>query len=785
MRDLKLAMISRQASLLGRKEVLTGKAKFGIFGDGKELAQLVMAAHFQHGDWRSGYYRDQTFMMAIGELTVRQFFAQLYADNDPENEPHSSGRQMNNHPATPILSPSGDWLDQMTRGNSSSDISPTGGQMPRLLGLAYASKLYRERQDLKDTAQKFTRNGQEVAFGTIGNASTSEGLFYETINAAGVLQVPMVMSVWDDGYGISVPQRYHTTKESISKALSGFAREPGVNGYQILSAKGWDYSDMWQAYQAGVDLARKEHVPALIHITEMTQPQGHSTSGSHERYKSAERLAWEEKYDCIKQFRQWILVQGFANEQEMLELEAECTDYVRAEKEAAWQAYLQPILKEKEEALAHLRNLAESTSSTEIQSLTQGLSSAPMIYRKTIDSVVYRALLFAKNNSVPAEALSTWYHNYHQANKERYTSHLHAEQASSATRIAAIPAQVDETCEWVDGRVVLRDFFHYKFAQDPRLFVIGEDVGFIGDVNQVFENLQKQFGENRCTDTGIRETTILGQGIGAALRGLRPIVDIQYLDYLLFCFQTMSDDLASLHYRTGGRQIAPVIVRTKGHRLEGIWHSGSPISTILGSIRGMHFCVPRNMTQAAGMYQTLMQGDEPALLIEVLAAYRLKERMPKNLGSYSVPLGVPEILRSGSDITVVTYGFNVRLAEEAAVQLAKLGVELEIIDVQTLLPFDLPGLIGESIRRTNAVIFFDEDVPGGATAYMMERTFSRSGIYDYLDAPPLCISAEANRPAYGSDGDYYCKSSAEDLMEAALKIMQERAPHRYTPVKAT
>ncbi len=781
--DYRTGFRSRQASLIGRKEVLTGKAKFGIFGDGKEIPQLAMARAFKEGDVRSGYYRDQTFMFAAGLLTPEQFFAQLYANTDVEQEPASAGRGMNCHFGTRTLDAQGQWLPQTSVKNSTSDISPTGGQMARLLGLAYASKLYRNEKTLQGEASTFSRGGDEVAFGTIGDASTSEGIFWETLNAAGVLQVPLVMSVWDDGYGISVPREHQTNKGSISEALKGFQRDnTHTGGFEIYTVRGWDYSACVETYARAVETTRREHVPALVHVQELTQPQGHSTSGSHERYKSKERLAWEEAHCCLRRMRAWILEKGFATSAELDAWEREDRKAVEEARSRAWERYNAPMREERAEALTVLRDAAAGATSAgeakvaaRLEALAQELGTVVTLNRKSVASALTRAVFALRGQSFPAcLALRAWREAYIKTNLDRYNSHLHSESAESPLLVPEVKPVFSETSESVDGRVVLLRCFEKLFERDPRVFALGEDVGKLGDVNLVFEGLNAKFGDLRVTDTGIREATILGQGLGAAMRGLRPLVDIQYLDYLLYALQVMSDDLATLHYRTRGGQKAPVIVRTKGHRLEGIWHTGSPIGMILSALRGLYVCVPRNCVQAAGFYNTLMKGDNPALVIEVLNGYRLKERVPENVDTFTVPLGVPEVLREGHHVTVVTYGACVRVAQEAAEQLSSLGIEAELVDVQTLLPFDVRGLIGASIRKTGAVLFLDEDVPGGASAYMMQQVLDHQNIYDALDAPPRTLAAAPNRSPYATDGDYFSKPSAEDVVEAVYEICRTR-----------
>lgn len=778
--DFRVAVLSRHASLMGRKEVFMGKAKFGIFGDGKELAQIAMAKAFKKGDFRAGYYRDQTFMMALGELTVQQYFAQLYAHTNVEADPASAGRLMNGHFATRTIHEDGTWKELTSLNNSAADISPTAAQMPKLLGLAYASKLFRENKGLKNLTQ-FSVNGNEVAWGTIGNASTSEGMFFESINAAGVLQVPMVISVWDDGYGISVPQEYHTTKGSISEILMGFQRTESEKGFEILRVKGWDYEALLQAFAYAGNVARNEHVPVLIHVDEMTQPQGHSTSGSHERYKSAERLQWEKDWDCIAKFREYIISNGIANADQLDEIESEAKTEVKRQKEAAWNDFSKEIKEELEQAIQLIRSAAEkSNRKVVLLQIADDLKKTINPIRKDVISTVRKVLLLlrAEPESVKGE-LKAWYESQSKNNFDRYSSHLYTETGFSSLKVKEVPAQIDEKSPMVDGREVLQAFFDYTLDHDSRFFAFGEDVGKIGDVNQAFAGLQAKHGEWRVTDTGIRECTIIGQGIGAALRGLRPMAEIQYLDYLLYGLQMLSDDLASLHYRTKGGQKAPLIVRTRGHRLEGVWHAGSPMGMILSSLRGMMVCVPRDMTQAAGMYNTLLKSDDPAIVIECLNGYRLKERLPHNMGEYTVALGKPEILQQGQDVTIVTYGSMCRIVMEAAAELAEIGISVEVIDVQTLLPFDTFGIIGKSIQKTNRVIFADEDVPGGATAFMLQQVMDHQDIFRHLDSEPQTLAAKAHRPAYSSDGDYFSKPSADDVVEKVYQMMHESNPKKF------
>lgn len=781
--DFKVAVTSRHASLMGRKEVFMGKAKFGIFGDGKELAQLAMAKAFQLGDFRSGYYRDQTFMMAIGELTVQQYFAQLYAHTDVTADPASAGRLMNGHFATRSIDENGAWKDLTKMYNSAADISPTAAQMPKLLGLAYASKLFRENKGLKDLT-KFSVNGNEVAWGTIGNASTSEGMFFESINAAGVLQVPMVISVWDDGYGISVPQEYHTTKGSISEVLMGFERSESQKGFEIIRVKGWDYEGLNQVFSRAGLLARTAHVPVLIHVEDMTQPQGHSTSGSHERYKSQERLQWEKEWDCIAKFRDYIISNSIATDDVLDQIESEAKVEVKRQKDAAWNEFSGEIKKEIQEVLQLLKSAAEkSTRKVVLLQMAEDLSKTLNPIRKDVISTVRKALLLLRfDGDVIKSGLKNWYEDQESKNFDRYNSYLYSQTNKAVEKIIEVPAVYNEKSPMVDGREILQAFFDYTLEKDPRFFAFGEDVGKIGDVNQAFSGLQAKYGENRVSDTGIRECTIIGQGIGTALRGLRPVAEIQYLDYLLYGIQMLSDDLASLLYRTKGGQKAPLIVRTRGHRLEGVWHSGSPMGMILSSLRGMIVCVPRDMTQAAGMYKTLLDSDEPAIVIECLNGYRLKEKMPSNLGEFNVPMGKPEILREGNDVTLVTYGSMCRIVSEAADSLEDIGISIEIIDVQTLLPFDTHGVIGESIKKTNRVLFADEDVPGGASAFMLQQVIEGQQIFQFLDSEPQTLAAKPHRPAYSSDGDYFSKPSADDVVEKIYRIMHESNPKKFPAI---
>ncbi len=772
--DYRLACESRQASLIGRKEVLTGKAKFGIFGDGKEVAQLAMAKVFKHGDYRSGYYRDQTFMFATGMNTIQQFFAQLYAHTDIDAEPNSAGRSMNGHFGSRFLDDDGNWLPQTDRYNSSSDISPTAGQMPRLLGLALASKLYKQNSDLHQYTN-FSNRGDEVAFGTIGNASTSEGGFWEVINAAGVLQVPMAMSVWDDGYGISVPAKYQTTKENISAILSGFNSDENGDGVDIYNAKGWDYAELCQVYKDAIENCRTNHRPVLIHINEVTQPQGHSTSGSHERYKSEKRLQWEADYDCIAKMREWIEEKKIANAEELDIIEGNALNHVNECRKLAWESYLAPMKKDVSDVIELLGTFQNSAAEEAIKELKA--TKDPI--RKDIGIAINKVLIATiGRESTERENLKVYYKNFLTINFERYSSTLHSASAHNALAIPEIKPEYNDS-KMVDGREVVLACFDAALGRDPRVFAFGEDVGAIGDVNQGFAGMQEKYGEMRVSDTGIRELSIIGQGIGTAMRGLRPIAEIQYLDYLLYALQIMSDDIATLQYRTKGGQKTPIIIRTRGHRLEGIWHSGSPMGMIINAVRGMHVCVPRNMTQAAGMYNLLLKADEPALVIECLNGYRLKEKMPSNVGEFTVPLGQPEIINEGSDVTIVSYGSTLRVIQDAMKKLENVGISCELIDVQTLLPFDINHEIVKSLKKTNRIIFIDEDVPGGATAYMMQKVMEEQEGYKYLDAQPLTISAKVHRPAYGTDGDYFSKPNAEDIFISIYGMMHEANPTQF------
>lgn len=775
--DYELGWTSRHASLLGRKEVLTGKAKFGIFGDGKELPQLALAHAMEPGDFRSGYYRDQTLLFALGLLSLDEFFAQLYADADPEREPCSAGRQMNAHFATPLREENGVWLPLTSRPQSAADLSPTASQMPKLVGLAWASRLYRELPELANRTH-FSRGGREVAFGTIGNASCAEGLFWETINAIGVLRVPAVISIWDDEYGISVPNAYQIAKGHLSLLLAGFAWHPDRGGFEVVTVPGWNYPELVLAYRRVTELARREHRPALVHVVELTQPQGHSTSGSHERYKSPERLAWETEWDGLRQMRHWLIAEGLASPEELDLLEERAAQRARQAQATAWEAAQTPILREREELkhaaaplLAHLPQLA---------SVLEPLNRLSPLYRRHLSAAAHELLL--KGQRAPKEALEPlqlWLHAYDSEQRKRYGSHLVAEGARSAVSIPGEPPVYAPDAPILNGFEILNRAFDRLFSDYPELVAFGEDVGKLGDVNQGFQGLQARYGELRVGDTGIREATILGQAIGIALRGLRPIAEIQYLDYLLYALQLLSDDLATLRYRTRGKQAAPVIVRTRGHRLEGIWHSGSPMGGILNLVRGVWVCVPRDMTRAAGMYRTLLEGDDPAIVVEVLNGYRQKERLPSNLGTLRVPLGIPECLRPGRDVTVVTYGACCRIALEAAELLAVEGIELEIWDIQTLLPFDLDGRIGQSLERTGRLLVLDEDVPGGASAFILQQLLERQGGFWKLDSAPVTLTGAEHRPAYGSDGDYYSKPSRDDLIRGVYGLLHESNPRRF------
>ena len=786
--DFKLACESREASLLGRKEVLTGKAKFGIFGDGKELAQIALSKQFQNGDFRSGYYRDQTIMLAIEELTLEQYFSGLYAHTDVEIEPQSAGRQMGGHYATRNLDANGDWKNLMNQKNSSADISPTAGQMPRLVGLAQASKVYRTNKNLHglDFTKKFSNRGNEVAFGTIGDASTSEGPFWESINAAGVMQIPLVMSVWDDGYGISVPRKYQTTKGSISDALAGMQRTDSKAGYEIFVTRGWDYPHLCETYEKAVKLARDEHIPVLIHVKEVNQPQGHSTSGSHERYKSAERLQWEKDFDCIEKFKAWILdfnINGqiIGTEDELNQIQSEAKNTVRDAKNKSWKKFTNDINSDLKEACSLLFEIAEvSEQKVFIHKEREALEKAYEPIRKDIFSTVRKVLrLVSKENHEQKKKLSNWIKAKLENANDRYSSHLYSQSTSSISKINHVPIQFEDEAKMEDGRIILRENFKKQLEKVPELIIFGEDAGKIGGVNQSLEGLQEQFGEERVFDTGIRECTIIGQGIGMAMRGLRPIAEIQYLDYLLYAIQVMSDDLSTLQYRTKGGQKAPLIISTRGHRLEGIWHSGSPMGMIVNALRGMNICVPRNMTKAAGFYNILLESDEPALVVEPLNGYRTKEKFPKNIGEFNEPLGIPEIVKEGKDITLVSYGSTFNLCVIAEKSLEQLGISVELIDVQTLIPFDTNHIIKKSIEKTNRLIIVDEDVSSGATAYILDKIMVEQNAFFNLDSAPVTLSAKDHRPAYGTDGDYFSKPNVDDIIEKVYEIMNETDPSSF------
>lgn len=767
--DYRICCESREASLLGRKEVLTGKAKFGIFGDGKEVAQVAMAKFFQNGDFRSGYYRDQTFMFATGLASVESFFAQLYADPDSNNDTFSAGRQMNAHFATQFVDENGDWLELTAKKNVSSDISPTGGQMPRALGLAFASKSFRNIERLKKF-KELSDNGNEVCFCTIGDASTSEGHFWETINAAGVLQVPLAVFVWDDGYGISVPKKYQTTKSSISEALAGMQKKEGTNGIDIYKLKGWDYAGMCEVMEQAIAKTRETHIPCLFHVEEITQPQGHSTSGSHERYKTSDRLEWEKEWDGIARMREWILSNALASEEELIDIETRALSHVRESKQRAWDKYLAP-LKEMVQTASQLM-VSAAQGNNQVLKIANDLKATREPLRRDVLKSLANVLRLLKNNP-SADALKNYYEDLQTKQQQLYSSHLYNESSKSALKVVVQPAQYAEEAPMVNGFEVLNNYFNRLFESNDKVVAFGEDLGHIGDVNQGFSGLQEKYGEQRIFDTGIRELTIMGQGIGLALRGLRPIAEIQYLDYLLYGLQPLSDDVATTHFRTAGKQSVPLIVRTRGHRLEGIWHSGSPMGMITHALRGMHVCVPRNMTQAVGMYNTLLRSNDPGLVVECLNGYRLKEKLPSNLIDYTVPLGIPEVVHSGSDLTIVTYGSTLRIVMEAVVLLEADGISCEVVDVQTLLPFDTEHKIVESLKKTNRILFVDEDVPGGAAAYMFNQVMEIQQGYRHLDVSPRTLTAKAHRPGYGSDGDYFAKPNVEDVVRVVSQMMIE------------
>lgn len=781
-KDYRLAYRSRQASYIGRREVLSGKAKFGIFGDGKELPQLAIARVFKNGDFRSGYYRDQTFMFATGMASIQQLFAQLYATPDEKADPSSGGRMMDAQFAARSLNPDGTWRDLTSQPNSSGDISSTGSQMPRVVGLAYASKLYRQIPALKQFTQ-FSNNGNEVTFATIGNASCAEGLFWESLNAIGVLRCPAIVTIYDDGYGISVSNESQVAKENISELLMGFRRPPGecCDGFDIYTVKGWDYPALLEAYQQATKVAREEHMPSIIHATELTQPQGHSTSGSHERYKTKERLEWEHEFDCIKKFREWIIAQGYSTIEELEKFEIEDQHSVEEDRKRAWEAYMNPILNERAQVVGLIDQLvADSSHKTALDQIKDNLMNIPVLYRRDIISAIMGVLTEVRDESLPAkQLLIKWKNDQEPINEYRFASYLYSQSAESALLVPEVKPVYSDNSPTLNGFDVINACFDAAFAREPRLIAFGEDVGRIGDVNQGMHGLQEKYDKLHVADTGIRESTILGQAIGLALRGLRPIAEIQYLDYLLFALQLMSDDLATLLWRTKGGQKAPVIIRTRGHRLEGVWHSGSLMAGIIHLVRGMNVLVPRNFVQAAGLYNTMLLSDEPALLVEVLNGYRLKERLPDNIGELTVPLGVPEVIRKGTDVTLVTYGACCRIALESADRLSRLGIETEVVDVQTLLPFDLHGVILESLKKTGHIIFVDEDVPGGTTAYMLQKVIEEQGGYYWLDSPPRTLPGAPHRPAYGSDGDYWSKPNVDSVFKAVYELMNEVSPSDY------
>lgn len=781
LRDYGLAAQSRQVSLIGRREVLSGRAKFGIFGDGKEIAQIAMAKVFQHGDFRAGYYRDQTFAFATGIMTVQQFFAQLYANPDVSQDPHSAGRQMTSHFATRLLDANGRFRPQTTQMNSAADLSPTAGQMAKLVGLGYASRLYREIADLH-TLTDFSQNGNEVAFGTIGNASCAEGLFWEAVNAIGVLHAPVVLSIWDDGFGISVPNKYQITKENLSELLQGFQRQPdSLDGFDIYTVKGWDYLSLMETYQKAAATARRDHVPAIIHVIDMTQPQGHSTSGSHERYKSEERLHFEEAFDPIRKMREWVIEQSIATAGELDQIERNAKRQAEHTREKAWKAFSRPIYDLRSKILPLIQALETAVPDPDpITAIRRRLAQKQSLYRKDVLTAVHQTLVASAGSSHPArQQLADWQQQQTRTYRAQFGSHLTSQSDESAFNITAVPAQYSDTAPTLSGFQILQHAFNAILARDPRVSLFGEDVGHLGGVNQTAAGLQEKYGKLRVSDTGIREATIIGQAIGMAIRGLRPIAEIQYLDYILYAINVLSDDLATLRWRTAGGQKAPVIVRTRGHRLEGVWHAGSHMAALIHLLRGMVICVPRNMTQAAGFYNTLLAGDDPGLVIEVLNGYRLKERLPDNIADFRLPLGVPEVLREGDDITIVSYGATLQEVAKAADQLAQVGISVEVIDVQTLLPFDVNGRIVQSLQKTSRILFVDEDMPGGGTAYMMQEVIENQGGFYWLDSEPKTLAAQPHRPAYGTDGGYFSKPHAPDIFNAVYTIMREADPASY------
>lgn len=771
--DYRIAVVSREVSLLGRREVLTGKAKFGIFGDGKEVAQLAMAKYFQPGDFRSGYYRDQTFIFASGLSNVEQYFAQLYADPDVKNDPFSAGRQMNAHFATKFVDDNGNWLDLANRKNISSDMAPTASQMPRALGLAWASKCFRSAKHA-DVFDSLSHNGNEICFCTIGDASTSEGHFWETLNAAGVLQIPLAVFVWDDGYGISVPKNFQTTKGSISEAVKGLEKEDTTNGIRIYKVKAWDYAGMCEVFEEALQKVRETHVPVLFHVEEVTQPQGHSTSGSHERYKSQERLDWEKEWDCIKKMKEWLIETGLSTAEELTEIEAGAKEHVREGKNKAWEKYQAPIKETAAQAVELIRGLV--VNDMEKYNFLQKLANDLQSNREPLRRDIFRAVSLAMEtapNSPTIEEIRNFYKEQHALGRKLYNSDLYNEGPKSALRVEEVKPMIAFDAPMANGYEVLNKYFDQLFAQNPYVYAFGEDVGHIGDVNQGFAGLQDKHGKDRISDTGIRELTIVGQAIGLSLRGLRPIAEIQYLDYLLYGLQPLSDDVSTTHFRTKGQQSVPIIIRTRGHRLEGIWHSGSPMGMIINAVRGMYVCVPRNMVQAAGMYNTLLRANDPAIVVECLNGYRLKEKVPANLLEFTVPLGIPEILREGTDITIVSYGSTLRIVEDAVERLQKMDISCEVIDVQTLLPFDINHKIIESLKKTNRILFVDEDVPGGAAAYMFSKVMEEQKAFQWLDVSPRTLTAQAHRPGYGSDGDYFSKPNAEDVVNVVVEMVKE------------
>lgn len=778
--DFRIMMESREASLMGRREVLTGKAKFGIFGDGKELAQLCLAKQFMDGDYRSGYYRDQTILLALGEVSLQEYYAQLFSDTNIDNEPHSAGRQMNCHYGSRFINDDGTWKDMTKMKITTTDLSPTAAQMPRIMGLGMASKLFRENEDLSEFTT-LSNNGNEIVFGTIGDSSTSEGIFWEAINAMGVIQIPVVMSVWDDGHGISVPVEMQTTKGSISKALQGFKKEENTNGIEIIVVNGWDYPGLCAAYHKAANLAREKHIPVLVHVKELTQPQGHSTSGSHERYKSKKRLDWEKEYDCVVQFRKWILDNNWATQNELEAIHLECKKAVRDAKNLAWKAYITPLKSDLSEVLSMIDGIAsKSRSKIFIKKVRDELTGEMDIYRNYMLRAAKKVLRLVRFEDIPAEKkkLVDWLNEQKTLNYDRYNSLLYSNDAFSVGNVKVVPPTYGES-NLVDGRIILRDNFDAQLKKNPKIIIFGEDSGKIGGVNQGLEGLQDKYGDLRVRDTGIREAAIMGKGIGMSIRGLRPIAEIQYLDYLVYGLMTLTDDLASLHWRTKGGQKAPIIIRTRGHRFEGIWHSGSPLGMIINSLRGLVICVPRNMTQAAGMYNTLLKSHDPSLVIEPLLNYRKKEELPTNIGEFTVPVGIPDLISEGEDLTIVTYGTCVSIAQETLKQLREVGISAELIDVQTLLPFDINSMILKSVKKTNRLIVLDEDVSGGATGFMLQQILEEQKAYYHLDSEPRTLSAKDHRAAYGSDGNYFSKPNPETLFDLAYEIMNEVNSDKY------